>query len=581
MRKLRIISLLMCIVLLFSFAGCNTGESLAKIKTEDDIIGQDGCFLYTVISADENSNIKNATRETTYVKRQLAEAFDIKVNSNTDKKVKADKDNYEILIGNTNRAESKKALKALKDNRVQNIEDWMIKTIGNKICIVSVSDDNLANAIRYFTENCCTKLSDFSKAADDFEYIYTKKYDVQNGADANIGDVRIGKYTIVTTREKSLLYTLKISEFTKIFEEKYGIKIGQKSDTETEGEYEIVVGNTSREISKTYKPKDDNYVIALEGGKLVVVGGNDIATAYAFQRILDMELSARKAKKAFTIPKGFKEEGEAKTKNEYTLAWADEFNFFNRDIWKTPVGGESSGPSPNGGTTYNRGAKNVTVRNGNLVLQGNRLNETDFDSSSVHSYQGFAYRYGVLEVRMKLAPIPMCTTIWGSRPYFQIKNGKREVLTEIKNRFELDVLENYGQKDWFASNIHHWWSDGSEHSSLDGTKYSEAKKYTYSDPDKFASEFHIFSYEWTPYSYKFAVDGDVYFEYDISTLDNTGYTQTPIDIRLTGGYSNVNYYLQKKYGDDAPKHGEALVDYVRVYQNDKYDNILWLSPKKD
>ena len=132
-----------------------------------------------------------------------------------------------------------------------------------------------------------------------------------------------------------------------------------------------------------------------------------------------------------------------------------------------------------------------------------------------------------------------------------------------------------------CKNIHHWWLDGSEHTSLDGTKYAEQKKYTYPEGKDFFSEYHIFSYEWTPYGFKFAVDGEVYFEYDTSTLDDVGYAQTPVDIRMSGGYSNASYYLQKKIPDDAPKYGEYQIDYVRVYQNDKYDNILWYSPVKN
>ena len=442
----------MCVVLLLSFCGCGTNQK-AQILSENDLIGQDGCFLYTIISAEENASINEADKEANNLKKQLAESFDIKVNTSNDKKIKADSNNYEILLGNTNRSESKKAYEFLKANRVQNIDDWMIKVIDNKICIVAIDDANLAKAIRYFNVNYCTKLLDFAKLTKDFEHIDTKSYEVTDASKVNIAGNKIGEYTIVMAREKSLLYTLKVSSFVEIFEEKYGIKINQCRDTETkEGKYEIVIGNTNRSVSAENNPQGDNYVLAVVGDKLVINGGNDIAIAHALQKLLDMEAECRKANKPFQLAKDFKEEGKVTSKDkDYYLAWGDEFtNGLNRSVWTDPIGGETSNPSPNGGTTYNRGSKNAFVRDGYLVLPSKRLNETDFESTSIQTNNAFAYRYGILELRAKLAPVPMCCSIWGSRPQFQIINGVRSVLPEIKNRMEIDILENYGQPDWFA-----------------------------------------------------------------------------------------------------------------------------------
>lgn len=581
MRRNRLISLGLCIVLLLCFCGCGSNGS-ARVLTENDIIGEDGCFLYTLVSADANSSISGADSEAKNLQKQLAETFDIKVNTGTDKKIKAADDTYEILIGNTNRIESKKALKILKEKRLQNVDDWMIKVINNKICIVSVSDDNLGKAIRYFNVNYCTKLSDFSKLDSDFEYVDAKDYEVKDASKVAIGDSNISKYVIVTAKEKSYLYTKGVNEFVNIFKEKYGVNLEKVIDIESkEKEFEIIIGDTNRALSAQNKPDGDNYVIKLSGNKLVINGGNDVAIAAGVQRLLDLEAESRKSNKPFEIKSGFEEKAAANSiPSIYKLAWSDEFNgALDKTIWSNPLEGEKKSPSPNGGIIYQNGIKNAYTRDGNLVLSGKRLNDVDFDSTNIVSTYALAYRYGVFEIRAKLAPPPLFTSIWGYGPAFMIENGQRTVST-FKNQMEIDILENFGQKEWFASNVHQWWTDGSEHSSLDGTKFAEQKQYVFPEGEAFYNDYHILSWEWTPYEMVFSVDGEEYFRYDLVTVDDIGFMQVPVDIRLSAGYPTATYHLTKKFGDDVPKVGECLIDYVRIYQSENYDNILWRSPIK-
>ncbi|MBR3299874.1 MAG: family 16 glycosylhydrolase [Clostridia bacterium] len=566
--------------MLLCICGCG-GNGSARVLTENDIIGEDGCFLYTLVSADANSSITGASSEANNLKKQLAETFDIKVNTGTDKKIKAADGTYEILMGDTNRDESKQALKALKEKRVQNVDDWMIKVIDKKICIVSVSDENLAKAIRYFNVNYCTKLSDFSKLDDNFEYVDAKEYEVKDVSKVAVGNGKISEFSIVTAKEKSYLYTKKVNEFVDIFKEKYGLKIEKVIDTEVkEGKFEIIIGDTNRELSAQNKPDGDNYIIKLSGDKLVINGGNDVAIAAGVQRLLDMEAEARKSNKPFEIKSGFEEKAAVSSSSgAYMLAWSDEFNgALDKSVWSTSNDGEKKSPSPNGGTTYQNGIKNAYTRDGNLVLSGKRLNDVDFDSTYIVSSNALAYRYGVFEIRAKLAPPPLTTCIWGYGPSFLIENGQRTVAT-VKNQMEIDILENFGQKEWFASNVHQWWTDGSEHTSLDGSKFAEQKKYVFPEGEAFYNDYHILSWELTPYEMVFSVDGEEYFRYDLVTVDDIGFTQAPVDIRLSAGYASSTYHLTKKYDDDVPKVGECLIDYVRIYQTKDYDSLLWLSPR--
>ena len=67
MNKIKILSLVLCVILAISLCGC-AGQQ-AKVLTEYDLIGQDGCFLYTIVSAKENASIDGADKEATNLKK--------------------------------------------------------------------------------------------------------------------------------------------------------------------------------------------------------------------------------------------------------------------------------------------------------------------------------------------------------------------------------------------------------------------------------------------------------------------------------------------------------------------------------
>lgn len=582
MRKLKnLILILVCATLLFTSCGCS--ENSYKVLKEEAIIAEDGKFLYHIISAKADAENDTVVDEAKNLKNQIITTFDIAVNSNTDDKEKASDENYEILLGNTNREESKNALKIISEKRINNTNDWGIKVIGNKICVVAISDEKLPEAIRYFNTTFCTNIADFSKLGKDFEYVDMQKYE---GEGATIADVSFAKWSVVTTKEKSLVYADEVNTFLNNIKEKYGYNIESvRDDKQNERKYEILIGSTNRAASKAVQLSKNQWIISQVDDKLVVNGGNNEAIAAALSELIKMDEQALANKEPFTIKKGFKKEGTV-TKNDidYYLSWSDEFDGpFNRNIWRNAHSADGTKTEANcmGGTNYLRDSRYCYTQNSDLVLTSKRLNATDWQNASTTTYGTLAARYGIIEIRAKLPPAPYAVSFWGGSATFNAWDGVYEKVTTSKpdgNMFELDILENFGKVNSFASNLHLWWNDGNKHSSLDGTKYGKAKIYALTDGSSFADDYHIFAIEWTPEIIRFAVDGDVYFEYDLVENNGDGF-RAPIRLHSTIGFGKLNYGPQY-FEEGMPEQAELRIDYWRIYQTNQYDNIMWVYPQE-
>ena len=143
-------------------------------------------------------------------------------------------------------------------------------------------------------------------------------------------------------------------------------------------------------------------------------------------------------------------------------------------------------------------------------------------------------------------------------------------------------LENFGKPDSFATNLHRWWStdDYWGHTSFDTPKYKDQKRYTFTDStDKALSDsYHIYSMEWTDAMVSFAFDGKPFFTYSLDDDEN-------VDIRRQPVYFLMNCLMGETGGTavslNDPKHQEAYVDYVRLYQRNDIDSQLFTRDKNN
>ena len=567
-----IIAFLMAMLLFLSACGKGTAKVNATL-TEDDIIGDDGRFLYKIIYSNEAP--RKGIEETENLQKQISETFDISVRRGDDK-INKDNGGYEILVGSTNRKESETALDSLKKNRKSNRDDWAIMVIDKKICIVAVDDTWLAKAVRYFTENFTYNLNDFSKLKKGFTYIFEADFD---GKGMTIGGVSAGDYIFVSSKEKSRVWAIHMEELVENIQSYYGYTTEIVKDTlKAEQEYEVLVGDTNR--LKQEKLPEKEFKITLDGKKLLINGGSNEAIAAAFRYLISLQEKSIEEGKVFAIDTGFAYSGKVEGNIGYHMAWHDEFNGkeLDRTIWRNynSEKGDATGETSMGGILYKPDTRDCYVENGDFVLPVFRLNHTDFQQAGTNTADTLAARYGIIEIRAKVAPKPIATEFWTAIPNFKLdSNGKRSSFSTFGLPYmELDIIENFSSVKNYATNVHGWWNGG--HVSLDGSKYAKAKKYAWTEDGDMSQDYHIYGVEWTPDKIDFTFDGDVFFSYDVAE-NNADWTRGPQRMQIGVSYASVAYG-QQYIPDDAPARAEARIDYWRIYQNDEYDNIMWVSP---
>jgi len=584
MKNLKsLIVLLLCAVLVVGTVGCTT--TTTKVITDADIVGSDGRFIYTVVYSKDASD--ELAMETSNLSKQLRETFDIRVDRGSDEKIKEpETDAFEILVGNTNRKESKEALEYLNSTRLNTTNDYLIKVTGQKIVIVANSDEVLLKAVRYFTTTYAIGYAEFTPLGEGYEYLYKAEYAVK---DATIVGNPLADYVVVVPSIQSLLWSESVTKFIDSVKENAGIEIKKIKHDTAPTEKEIIIGNTNRETGVSVS--GDKWIIKVVGSKLVVKGGNDLALATALKELLKLEEKCVKNKEPFALAADFVLEGTAaKGEKEYALTWGDEFNgkSIDRRFWQDYNGNARvSTVSCMGGHAFRGDGRDCYVQNGNLYIPSVRYSRIDFQHSQTSTNDTMMFRYGVVEMLCQFPEYPITTALWGTNGGYEVINGKK-VPKAYAQSMELDIVENFGNPLSYAANVHNWYTsedyagnnvDG--HYSLDGGKYAAAKRFTYEGKDKkdtLATGYHLYSLRWTPYEMVFAFDGEPYFVFDLTKYEKgADFTRMPQHLIFGSAYGSTGYGADV-IKDDAPLISSIIMDYVRIYQTNEFESILWETP---
>lgn len=475
MKIKNIISILLAVALIISLSGCAAQSVPASIDEE-------GRFIYSIVRPggtpitlidDSARIIRSAIKENfgvtlTYIKDTALEEF------NSD---------YEILIGETNREETAKAIKLLDDNRLNNNNDFIVAVINNKICIYSKNDSVLYTAAEWFVNNFCQSLESWQKLKTGYKFIYEHDVGSIYANKANGRDV--GTYDVVLPRYASYLYCMVADEIIAHYKSiGYG-PVWYEDIIDKEVEYEILIGDCDRPASKSVTVEDNNYVIKVIGNKIVAKGGNDLATREAVLKLYEEILKGKETGTGFDWSDGYTINGKyvGDKASDYTLNWYDEFEGSAIDFnkWSDYDALDQNTPSQNGGTLYWQNCYGeskytgdgmmdlIYTSDGKLHLGTQNINNKDFACAIVSTLPTMIYRYGIVEVREKFAPEPAACSVWqngaktsGDRFKHWTVNG---VSQNRASMTEIDIFEDYGQTKYFTSTLHNWWS----HTNPDGT----------------------------------------------------------------------------------------------------------------
>ena len=257
----------------------------------------------------------------------------------------------------------------------------------------------------------------------------------------------------------------------------------------------------------------------------------------------------------------------------YRLVWSDEFDTgtLNRDIWNVEVNGDGCGNHEL--EYYADREENVRVADHNLVLTARRekYKGKDFTSGRINTNNKYAFRYGIVEARIKLP-----RTADGLWPAFWLMGDDIATAgwplcgeTDILEMGHADGISSRRQDRLFNGAVH-WGEDASRHCQSVG-----ARSHRYSLQD---GRYHKYYLVWTPQRLQMYVDADpeAYLDIDITKREkpsDIGYSfHKPqfilFNLAVGGDFPGIH----DADGITALDNGDQsmLVDYVRIYQKPEY-----------
>lgn len=241
----------------------------------------------------------------------------------------------------------------------------------------------------------------------------------------------------------------------------------------------------------------------------------------------------------------------------YKIAWSDEFNGTEIDssIWTK----EYHKPYwvNNEMQEYTKDDENGFIRDGKLVIKGIK-NNFDYTSCRMNSCKKKDIKYGKIEVRAK---VPEGQGLW---PAIWLLSSE-EKYGGWPQSGEIDIMEILcNDTTTTYANAHF----GNPHGDKQGI-------YKLTDGDSFSKNYHVFGLEWEPGVLRYYIDGNLFHTIDDWYSTKNDYP-APFD-------QNFYVVLNMAIGGDWPgapddatadeymKNAEFLVDYVRVYQKESYD----------
>ncbi len=554
-----------------SVPATNTG----LVFTTDDVkyIAEDGSSIYRIVRPDGDTEM---SAPASLLFKNMKDGLGIGIKNVAD--TEDGTDVYEILLGDTNRPESKVAKEHLYDNGMGRYQDYIICTMGKKIVINGITNEAIANAVTYFVDNFIKN----EGVAGGIKYIYSTPGEFGT---MTINGVDVSKFTVV--RDMSSRSWLIQEEYRKIQEkiqEKTGFLIPLRNDKETaEKEYEIHIGNTIR----TAKPQSgydyDSWEIAIADKKVYISGGSTYAVQVAlteFGKMLDKgtvtNADSKTGSYASTVATyDFSE--------YYTLTWQDDFDYeaMNPEVngWKVdPISINNNVQTNDDGETYRRfgTAFLVTdkdtsiVTNGNFIMRAIKMEDATilYDVNQGGGTYGLLYKhqagirsasimrfnFGYIELR---ARIPDGKGVYSS---FWLTNS---------GDLEIDIFESLGNAHTLRANIHYWQGIGG-HNSLDGGLFGEGNHKVAGQDRQYVlpnsegtlfDDYHTIGCYWSWDGIKFICDGVTYYEDQVDEYHYDKY------VEVVCGF-NIGWATRGAPDESLQFPLEYHVDYIRLYQVD-------------
>ncbi len=254
--------------------------------TEPYVVAADGSSAFTIIRPDVFD--QRPLQATLELRRIIKEKYSVEIEIKTDwskenkenNTVTSGEDVLEILVGDTNRAESRAIVEEYPDMKC----GYVIKAINGKIVIWGTDNSALNSAIEYFTTEM------LGEEALTVPRDYLCVWDL-SGEGMPL-DLIANNYTVICKQNApnrvwnaANLLSDKLSELS-------GAKMPVSTDVKVKDKSgkEILIGDTDRaesaEVGASLKYMD--YAIRIYENKIVITGGSPLATQSAVEKFISM-----------------------------------------------------------------------------------------------------------------------------------------------------------------------------------------------------------------------------------------------------------------------------------------------------
>ena len=574
----KIVSVLLVLGLLFGFmVGCgkdnpskdSASTPVAASKTDIKYVDADGDAVYRVI--------RPAKSESSDAAQKVFKAFKdigIRMVSTTD--WEDGTDTYEILVGNTNRAETDAAKSLLVDKTGGRFEDYIICSIGQKIVIYSKSDKGLTAAVDYFVKTYVN--ADGVKGGIEYALGVNGEYE-----NITINSTSLGRYNFIRPHyNSSYLVELEMQKMSEDVFERSGFYFDILHDTKEQAtDFEIIVGNAEREgVVKIENP--DEYSIRVQGKKVYLNGGSAHATAMAvteFSKMFNGNITDT------VVTGNYSQTVAGYDKSTYfAKSWGDDFDGAALDSSKWgQVTETDSAPGKNGKLSVRSGdPRDVYVSDGKFTIAA-REDENYYYGGMIWTSGKMYYKYGYLEMS---ALLPHGEGFWSALWTWSNDTWSSDGAGTALTRPEIDIVEMFGNSKYYAANCHAWPTPEGEklgftHTSLDNT-HANDKKYTLEDEDKvLGDDFHTYGFLWDDTMMGFTCDGDLYFTYDTTTNDNDKEAfnhMMYLRISMANNWESAPYAGVSGTPEDWLQTNKYIVDWINIYQYDDQKSVMHCGP---
>lgn len=534
----KVLAFCLVLVMAVSLIGCGGGDDTSDVSSVDpNAVIEFAAKGFSIVREDGGDTNPLAVK----IFKAIKEKCGVSLKNTTDD---AEENKVgEILIGNTNREESKKCLDLIYETGKGRRNDYAIAYINGKIVINAISPAVIPTAVDKFIELYCTTGS--MKAGDKFVYCDESS----NFMDINLNDVSVSNYTFVLPKYNiSYLVVSRVEELVNNINEKGGYDIKIVRDNAAAAEREIIIGNCDREGVKPIN-QYDNYVVKNDGKKIYINGGKSYSIACALQNIID----DFKATNVLKIENA--DDHYVSANMEYKFIWGDEFDegeSYNKQFWNDTDYAEPSLGNFYGMIPYRSDKlENIYIKDG-VLHQAATYDDKYFYGTFMNSRRKVMFTYGLAEISSKLADgdgLWHCFWLWdsGTTP-----NG---------DLLEFDVMECWSGANYYVSVIHE-----TLRGELQGDSLGMTEKHSYVTidsvfkndsgmefwgdqkkdfrPERMMSEqFHTFAVQWDEESVSMIRDGHITLKYDYKGTENEHLYANPhyIILSMAAGSNKFEY----------------------------------------